>query len=177
MTEPVPEVELEAEAEAETEPKKAKKPSRRRRRSRKKPAASGAEEVLTSDAAPDVVPEQHAEQENMASVALAETDSSPSMPSDMDAPAASSETGQLMVAEPRAEESERPEASEEDSSVGPPQEAPEPGSEESVAVVEAGAEAEQPAEPPASEESAGTAAHNGKPAPRKSLLQSYLPFS
>jgi ribonuclease E len=190
VTEPEPEVELRAEEEEDTEKRKAKKPSRRRRRSRRKPSASGEEEVLKSDVAPDAVIDEPAHQGDAVTEPPApvpawsftprDTVSAPAMTPDTDAPGASSETPSIGTAAPLSDAPEKAESSEADSGRTPHsavQDAPEQGSRESVPAVETGAEAAQPPEPSEPEESAGATATNGKPAPRKSLLQSYLPFS
>jgi ribonuclease E len=185
VTEPVPEVEAEMEVEAEPEgeaeeKKRAKKPSRRRRRSRKKPGASAEEEALRSDAQQDAEGQEHVELDEATPLDLAETGSVSSSLTDMGAPASSSETEQIMPTELPWEENQKMEPPPVDNSLAAdqgPREGQEQASEESAAAAEADNPAEQPADRPVQEESSGSAAHNGKPAPRKSLLQSYLPFS
>lgn len=192
-TEAVVELEVVAEAdtEAEAEKKKAKKPSRRRRRSKKKTAVGPEEEALQAEGLLDAETAEAVEQEpaildealdeepalapmaeiGYVSATLEVVDVSALLFGQEQIPAEEMQDD-VSDAAP-AVESETQSSEEDDTELA----ASEPTAEESVAAVEEPAQAEQAEEPVAAEKSGSSTRDNGKPAQRKSLLQSYLPFS
>jgi ribonuclease E len=184
-------IEAEAEADPEAEKKKAKKPSRRRRRSRKKTTQGPEEEALMGDAQPEVALEEASDrdaamdeprpaEDESVSVAVEEIEAEAFMLADLSASVALTESEPLVVPESQEEEAEKAESaaagSARDSAayVGEEQEK---ASEEPVAAAEETLPADQAKDRGPAEDPGSAARENNKPAPRKSLLQSYLPFS
>lgn len=186
--EAVSEVEVQAEtdadAEAEAEQKKAKKPSRRRRRSRKKPVAGTEEELLRTEELADEEGEEAGYSEpsildEAISATTEEIESASSFLADIENSDSSYEGDEVVAAELQfnAEDRETPAIEPEQDADEIQQNVQEPAPQEPIAAAEEPVQAEQAKDRTATEEPSSSARDNGKPAPRKSLLQSYLPFS